>query len=165
MREKAAAKKTAKREQRRLKEEAEARGETQLAREMRESLERRTAAAKKEFEGREARELEEWSVGLRAKRQAYLDTMTPEEHEQRKQDVVSELWSGGSKEALVCPHCQSRGTVTTKTKKVGKGVSGGKATAAILTVGVSLIGPGLSRNVKVTQLTCSKCHMSWSVDR
>ncbi len=47
--------------------------------------------------------------------------------------------------AMVCPHCQTRGSVYTKAVTQKKGVSGGKATAALLTGGVSLLATGLSR--------------------
>jgi transcription elongation factor Elf1 len=64
---------------------------------------------------------------------------------------------------LVCPHCQTKGSVTTAQVKVKKGISGGKATAAVMTVGFSVVATGLSRKEKLTQLTCSNCGMSWQV--
>ena len=41
--------------------------------------------------------------------------------------------------------------------KTKQGVSGGKATAAVLTAGVSMFATGLSRKQKVTEMTCAKC--------
>jgi hypothetical protein len=64
---------------------------------------------------------------------------------------------------LLCPHCQSRGTVQSKTGKAKKGVSGGKATAAVFTGGISLLGTGLSRRQPVTVRTCSNCKTKWEV--
>jgi len=52
--------------------------------------------------------------------------------------------------------------VTTKPVKVKRGVSGGKATAAVLTGGISLLGTGLSRKVKATELHCGNCSMTWT---
>jgi ribosomal protein L7/L12 len=64
---------------------------------------------------------------------------------------------------LVCPHCQTKGQVHTKAVKVKKGISGGKATAAIFTAGVSLFATGLSRKDQVLQATCGKCKMTWQI--
>lgn len=66
---------------------------------------------------------------------------------------------------LVCPHCQSQGTVTSTTGKAKKGVSGGKATAALLTGGATLVFTGLSRRQAVTIRTCSNCNTKWEVQR
>lgn len=62
---------------------------------------------------------------------------------------------------LVCPHCQSRGSVTTKTVKRKKGVSGAKATGAILTLGWSLLATGLSRTEQETEAHCMSCGATW----
>lgn len=43
-----------------------------------------------------------------------------------------------------------------------KGVSGGKATGAILTGGVSLLATGLSRKEAQTQARCGHCTSSWA---
>lgn len=64
---------------------------------------------------------------------------------------------------LLCPHCQVRGRVTTKEVKVKKGISGGKATAAVFTAGVSLLGTGLSRKQKVTEARCGNCGVTWQI--
>ena len=63
--------------------------------------------------------------------------------------------------AMVCPHCQSKGTIRTKQVKQKKGVSGGKATAAVLTGGLSILATGLSRKESATQARCSKCGNTW----
>jgi hypothetical protein len=44
---------------------------------------------------------------------------------------------------MVCPHCQSKGTVTTRPIVESGGISGGKATAALLTGGLSVLATGL----------------------
>lgn len=63
---------------------------------------------------------------------------------------------------IVCPHCQTQGSVSTKQVKQKVGVSGGKATAAVLTGGISLLGTGLSRKQQVTQAHCGNCGSTWA---
>jgi len=65
--------------------------------------------------------------------------------------------------AIVCPHCQTLGSVTTRVVKRKSGVSGGKATGAVLTAGWSLLATGLSRKEKVTEMRCGNCGVTWSV--
>lgn len=62
---------------------------------------------------------------------------------------------------IVCPHCQTAGRVTTRPVKLKKGISGGKATGAILTGGVSMLATGLSRKESVTAFACSNCGVNW----
>ena len=62
---------------------------------------------------------------------------------------------------IVCPHCQTAGRVTAMPGKYKKGVSGGKATAAILTGGVSMLATGLSRKETGTKMTCGNCRVQW----
>lgn len=64
---------------------------------------------------------------------------------------------------MLCPHCQVRGKVTKTQVKVKKGISGGKATAAILTAGTSLLATGLSRKGYVTQARCGNCGTTWTI--
>ena len=64
---------------------------------------------------------------------------------------------------ILCPHCQVRGRVQTKRVKVKRGISGGKATGAWLTGGVSLWVTGLSHKEKTTQATCGNCHVTWMI--
>ena len=62
---------------------------------------------------------------------------------------------------IVCPHCQTKGHVTTRQVQLKKGVSGGKAVGALLTGGVSLLAVGLSRKEDATKATCSNCGSVW----
>lgn len=62
---------------------------------------------------------------------------------------------------LVCPHCAVRGMVHTKQGSRKVGISGGKATGALLTAGLSLFAVGLSRKEKVTEACCANCNISW----
>lgn len=64
---------------------------------------------------------------------------------------------------LKCPHCDSTGTVSSRKIKTKQGVSGGKATGAVLTMGVSLLATGLSRKQTVTEMKCSKCSTVWHI--
>ena len=63
--------------------------------------------------------------------------------------------------SMVCPHCQTKGNIRTKSVKQKKGISGGKAVGAILTVGFSLLAVGLSRKEKMTQAHCDNCNSTW----
>lgn len=66
--------------------------------------------------------------------------------------------------ALVCPHCTMKGQVYTKSVKRKAGISGGKAVAALFTVGLTAITPGigLSRKETITEAYCDKCSSAWS---
>lgn len=77
-----------------------------------------------------------------------------------KQDRANVQW-GPTNSALVCPHCNTRGHVRVKAVTKKSGVSGGKATGALLTGGVSLLATGLSRKESVTQAHCANCNSTW----
>jgi hypothetical protein len=62
---------------------------------------------------------------------------------------------------MVCPHCQTKGFVKTMRDEIKSGISGGKATGAFLTGGLSLLATGLSRKQKVTKCKCTKCGSEW----
>ncbi len=62
---------------------------------------------------------------------------------------------------LICPHCQARGSVTTRAVKRKKGISGAKATGAVLTLGWSLLATGLSRKEEETEAHCTACGATW----
>ncbi len=63
--------------------------------------------------------------------------------------------------SMICPHCQIMGKISTRSVEQKKGVSGGKATAAVLTLGVSLLAVGLSRKEGATQAHCDNCNNTW----
>lgn len=63
--------------------------------------------------------------------------------------------------AMICPHCQTKGSVSTTDVKRKKGISGAKATGAILTGGISLLATGLSRKEDMTQAHCQNCNCTW----
>lgn len=62
---------------------------------------------------------------------------------------------------LICPHCQTKGTVRTKSVKKKAGISGGKATAALMTGGLSMFATGLSRKETLTEAHCETCNSTW----
>ncbi len=68
---------------------------------------------------------------------------------------------GNVNKAMTCPHCETKGKVRTMKVKQKKGVSGGKATAAVLTGGLSILATGLSRKEEVTQAHCDNCDNTW----
>ena len=63
---------------------------------------------------------------------------------------------------MICPHCNTQGTVETKWVKRKEGISGGKATAGILTCGLSLFATGLSRKNRITEAHCTNCNATWN---
>lgn len=71
--------------------------------------------------------------------------------------------SGKVSNAIECPYCHVTDQVRTKSVKAKKGISGGKATGAVLTGGVSILATGLSRKEHETVLTCGNCHMTWTI--
>lgn len=75
-------------------------------------------------------------------------------------DALPSKW-GDVNRKLVCPHCQRKGRVRTKRVKRKRGVSGGKATGALLTGGLSVLATGLSRKQQVTQAHCGSCGSTW----
>ncbi len=51
--------------------------------------------------------------------------------------------------------------MTTQRRRVKRGVSGGKATGALITGGLSIFATGLSRKQDVVEARCSNRGMSW----
>ena len=68
---------------------------------------------------------------------------------------------GPENSAYICPHCQTPGHVRTKQVTRDKGISGAKATGAVLTGGLSILATGLSRREAVTQAHCGNCGSTW----
>jgi len=104
----------------------------------------------------------------KAEKEARLESYKAEKEARlRRQQTSIAEWNlqqrsyGGINTAMVCPHCQSIGKIRTKEVKQKKGVSGGKATAAVLTGGLSLLAVGLSRKEGATQAHCDNCHNTW----
>jgi hypothetical protein len=103
--------------------------------------------------------------------QVHIASLVPVEREaylakkaalaQRKQES-QDSWNYGSLNPhMICQHCGVRGRTRTKRNTTKQGISGGKATAALLTGGVSLLATGLSRKVANTQAHCGNCRNVW----
>lgn len=100
-----------------------------------------------------------------------VDAMTMEERsayleEKRRRQQASNatavtLQHGPLSPQMVCPHCQVKGHIRTKAVTQKKGISGGKATAALLTAGVSVLATGLSRKEGATEAFCENCKATW----
>jgi hypothetical protein len=89
-----------------------------------------------------------------------LRTWTPEQWAAFKEARrVEQL--GRPNRALFCPHCQATGFVRAKPIVQKQGISGAKATGALLTGGVSMLATGLSRKENKTQAHCDKCGSTW----
>ena len=106
--------------------------------------------------------------GWRRRQPPRLDGETPEEraaYEAQKQKVAAQntarMAHGPLNSAMICPHCQQQGGVRTKKIDRKRGISGGKATAALLTGGVSMLATGLSRKEHITRARCTKCGNGW----
>jgi hypothetical protein len=68
---------------------------------------------------------------------------------------------GNANQAIICPQCQTKGHVRTLPTKRKAGISGAKATGAVLTLGWSLLATGLSRKQQVTHAHCDNCGSTW----
>jgi hypothetical protein len=63
----------------------------------------------------------------------------------------------------ICPNCHKKGYVIARTGKKKTGISGAKATGALLTGGLSLLAFGLSKKDVVTEAKCKNCNSVWIV--
>lgn len=84
-----------------------------------------------------------------------------ENKEKEKQRAAKIAAFGHTSPEMICPHCQTKGQVRTTKITQKKGISGGKATGAVLTGGLSLLATGLSREEVATQAHCDKCGNTW----
>jgi hypothetical protein len=62
---------------------------------------------------------------------------------------------------MICPHCQTKGNIRTKSVKQKKGISRGEAVAGIMIAGLSMLAAGLSRKQKVTPAHCDNWNSTW----
>jgi hypothetical protein len=82
--------------------------------------------------------------------------------EASRQNQLAESEHGPVSPQFICPHCQTKGRVRTKAIKKKAGISGGKATAAVITDGLSVLATGLSRKEDLTQAHCENCTSTWT---
>ena len=84
--------------------------------------------------------------------------LRPEE-ERNKGDELSRTLN----QDMICPHCQRKGQVRVKDLILKKGISGGKAVAAVFTAGISLIATGILRKEQQTHAHCGYCNSVWYI--
>lgn len=93
-----------------------------------------------------------------------LAAMSPEERKNYRLELRAReknmKW-GTISPAYICPHCQTKGSVRTKPVSRKKGISGAKATGALMTGGISMVVTGLSRKEGLTQAHCGNCNSTW----
>lgn len=93
--------------------------------------------------------------------QEKINKMSPQDREAYLAEKQLTFQWGPVNPAMVCPHCQTKGLIRTKRVVQKKGISGSKATAAVITGGLSVLGTGLSRKEEATQAYCGGCNNSW----
>lgn len=91
-----------------------------------------------------------------------LPTFQRQKEERRIAAERAEAAHGPINPEMVCPHCQVKGKVRAKRVDRKAGVSGTKASAAVLTGGASVIVTGLSQSEEVTEAACDNCQSRWS---
>lgn len=105
-------------------------------------------------------------VRLTSKRELYLHRV----NEHNQMETIATGGTPGSRSRpsstfspIICPHCHRQGRVQTKKVKLKRGISGGKATGAVLTAGLSILATGLSRKEEVTEAHCHSCGVTWHI--
>jgi hypothetical protein len=98
------------------------------------------------------------SAALLAAIQLYRFSLPADE----RRDFDDEMAHGRRFPEVVCPHCHQKGSVRSQLESVKKGISGAKATGAIMTGGLSTVVTGLSRKEQVTRMHCGHCQMTWA---
>jgi len=78
-----------------------------------------------------------------------------------KEDAYQAATWGELRPEVACSHCKIVGGVRMKAVKKKRGISGGKASAAVLTGGLSIVATGLSRKDAMTQCHCMNCDCTW----
>lgn len=99
-----------------------------------------------------------------AKERVALLRMSPEEKEEylaKKKDKERTGKYGYISPRMICPHCHEKNCVRTTKVTQKKGISGGKATGAVLTGGLSVLATGLSRKEAATAAHCDNCNNNW----
>lgn len=101
------------------------------------------------------------------KREAILERRQEEREKRHEAErrIEAERYANGKygtvSPEMICPHCQVKGHVRTKKVVRDNGVSGGKAAAAVLTGGISILATGLSSHKLSTQAFCGNCKNTW----
>jgi hypothetical protein len=87
-----------------------------------------------------------------------ISKLSPEERAKEEAKVQAKRVMDAK---IICPQCREKGWVTTRPIQERAGIDGGKATAALLTGGLSILGTGLSNVVARTEASCGNCGSSW----
>jgi len=86
----------------------------------------------------------------------------PEDLTKKTDDIRKSIY-GPVNIHLVCPHCQTKGNVRTRRGSKEKGISGSKATGAVITGGISVLATGLARSEDVIEAHCDVCKCDWII--
>jgi len=98
-----------------------------------------------------------WAIVSGLKEGARVRALPPDQRE----ECIRTMQFGRLRPQVICPHCQTRGTVRLRSATKKAGISGGKATAAVLTGGVSSLATGLSRKESFASAHCDFCNSTW----
>jgi hypothetical protein len=126
-------------------------------------IKRNLALARKEKEKRAAMSPHE--LQLYVENEKAVADIRRRAKEERRREASDTFNHGPINPMMVCPHCNTRGQIRTQGVVNKKGISGGKATAAIFTGGVSLLATGLSRKEAATQARCGTAAISGVSER
>jgi hypothetical protein len=102
-----------------------------------------------------------WVVVQEQRKEAGMSPEELAEYRKANREQALTHFHGAKNPQVVCPHCQTKGTVRVKPVVQKRGISGGKAAAALLSGGTSLLVTGLSRKENATQARCDHCNCSW----
>lgn len=94
-----------------------------------------------------------------AEKDEYLEALR--DRQLALEDRQRALGFGPINPAMICQHCHEKGKIRTKHVVQKKGISGGKAAAALVTGGLSVLATGLSRKEGLTQAHCDNCSNTW----
>lgn len=68
---------------------------------------------------------------------------------------------GNQNSQMICPHCQQKGWIRTKTDITSSSSDGKKVAGALITGGLSLLVTGAPENKSRTQAHCLNCKQTW----
>lgn len=92
-----------------------------------------------------------------------LHASIPVVHKGRAKKPVEVNPYKGTNSSIICPHCQTKGSVKTWRADQKTGIDGEKAGMAVITGGLSVFATGLSGSRGVTRAKCLKCGVKWDM--
>lgn len=90
-------------------------------------------------------------------------TKRPRRRSKPNMDSVEGAVDFGASPHLICPHCHTKGRVKTRKEYKATGISGAKASGAVITGGLSVFLTGLSRKEFKVVATCGACKSKWII--